>query len=230
MKKMQGFTLVEVSIVLVIIGLMLGGMLKGQELIDNAKVKNLAADFRNVPVLIYAYQDKYRAIPGDDSSVDLRITGATKASTPATCGGGSASCLGNGQLDGAWNSSTASDETFLFWQHVRLAGLTAGSTDTSASAYLPRHAGGGLFGIEGGNGHLIKDATANATTYLAGSYIACAQGVAGKLAKQLDITLDDGNPQSGNVRVISDNHTRGNAALAVSSIDDATAYTVCQGF
>ena len=51
MKRNQsGFTLIEIAIVLVIIGLLLGGVLKGQELINSAKVKNLATDFRNIPV------------------------------------------------------------------------------------------------------------------------------------------------------------------------------------
>jgi prepilin-type N-terminal cleavage/methylation domain-containing protein len=66
MKSRQaGFTLVEIAIVLVIIGLLLGGVLKGQELINSAKVKNFATDFRNVPLFIYGYQDKYKALPGD---------------------------------------------------------------------------------------------------------------------------------------------------------------------
>ncbi|HZW86330.1 MAG TPA: prepilin-type N-terminal cleavage/methylation domain-containing protein, partial [Gallionella sp.] len=57
MKRSQsGFTLIEIAIVLVIIGLLLGGVLKGQELINSAKVKNLATDFRNIPVFIYGYQ------------------------------------------------------------------------------------------------------------------------------------------------------------------------------
>ena len=85
MKRQQsGFTLVEIAIVLVIIGLLLGGILKGQELINSAKVKNLANDFRVIPTYIYAFQDKYRSIPGDDALVTTHISGATLATTPAT--------------------------------------------------------------------------------------------------------------------------------------------------
>ena len=60
----RGFSLVEIAVVLIIIGLMLGGVMKGQELVHSAKVKNLAQDFRQVPLFIYGFQDKFRALPG----------------------------------------------------------------------------------------------------------------------------------------------------------------------
>src|SRR6186997_1871304 len=102
MKSQQsGFTLVEIAIVLVIIGLLLGGILKGQELINSAKVKNLANDFRVIPTYIYAFQDKFKALPGDDANVAAHVSGATLATTGGT--------VGNGVIDGHWNSTTATD-------------------------------------------------------------------------------------------------------------------------
>lgn len=81
MKRQSGFTLVEIAIVLVIIGLLLGGVLKGQELINSAKVKNFANDFRNIPLFIYGYQDKYKALPGDDANAAAHVgAGATQVS------------------------------------------------------------------------------------------------------------------------------------------------------
>ena len=72
MKNQQkGFTLVEIAIVLVIIGLLMGGVLKGQELINSAKVKNFANDFRSISSFVYAYQDRFRALPGDDAAVGI---------------------------------------------------------------------------------------------------------------------------------------------------------------
>ena len=76
MQQQRGFTLVEIAIVLVIIGLLLGGVLKGQELINSAKVKNFVNDFRTVPVFIYSYQDKFRALPGDDRQATAHLGGS----------------------------------------------------------------------------------------------------------------------------------------------------------
>src|SRR5690242_11375379 len=113
MKSQQsGFTLVEIAIVLVIIGLLLGGILKGQELINSAKVKNLANDFRVIPTYIYAYQDRFKALPGDDAAASTHLAGPP-AATNATTGG----TPGNGVIEGVWNSAVATDESYLFWQH-----------------------------------------------------------------------------------------------------------------
>ena len=64
--KQTGFTLVEIAIVLVIIGLLLGGILKGQEMITQAKIKNVINDFNGITAAVTSYQDRYRALPGDD--------------------------------------------------------------------------------------------------------------------------------------------------------------------
>ena len=64
-QKTQGFTLVEIAIVLVIIGLLLGGILKGQEMITQAKIKNVIADFSGISAAYHGYVDRYKRIPGD---------------------------------------------------------------------------------------------------------------------------------------------------------------------
>ena len=133
MKNNQsGFTLVEIAIVLVIIGLLLGGVLKGQELINSAKVKNLANDFRNIPTMVFAYQDKFRAIPGDDRAASTHVAGV-----PLATNGN-----GDGRIDGAWDANRrrcmpCASESCNFWQHVRLANLASGSTDPANPDYFP---------------------------------------------------------------------------------------------
>ena len=77
----KGFTLVEIAIVLVIIGLLLGGILKGQEMIIQAKIKNAITDFSGVSAAYFGYQDRYRATPGDDPQA-TRWTGASAGDGP----------------------------------------------------------------------------------------------------------------------------------------------------
>ncbi len=230
MKNQQsGFTLVEIAIVLVIIGLLLGGVLKGQELINSAKVKNFATDFRNVPLFIYGYQDKYKSVPGDDTAVATTHLGAAVGGVPVVAATTPAGTLGNGVINGAWNSTTQTDESILFWQHVRLAGLAAGPTTAPANAaavanFVPRNADGGIIGITGGVNTPI--------TGLTGTYIVCSQSILGKFAKQLDLTMDDGNPETGSVRVMENqaaNQAAAVAARTLAQVTDDGSFTVCMG-
>jgi prepilin-type N-terminal cleavage/methylation domain-containing protein len=236
MKQNQaGFTLIEIAIVLVIIGLLLGGVLKGQELINSAKVKNLATDFRNIPVFIYGYQDKYKALPGDDAAVDAHL-GGTCATT--SCLASSGGTIGNGLIEGLWNSYTSTDESYRFWQHVRMAGLSLGPTVIPAvpgvgDGYRPVNAVGGEIGIQSGtstaaNAPLIDGAGAA----IPGTYVICSPNILGKFAKQLDIQLDDGNTATGNMMVYNNknsDYAKGKAATATASVLDADITIVCMG-
>jgi prepilin-type N-terminal cleavage/methylation domain-containing protein len=217
MKRNQsGFTLIEIAIVLVIIGLLLGGVLKGQELINSAKVKNLATDFKNVPIYIYGYQDKYKALPGDDASVLTHLgASAVLATTPGT--------VGNGIIDGAWNSTTQTDESYLFWQHIRMAGFGPGSTDPTSSDYIPRNAVGGKIGV-------TNSLTNKPITGMTGTYIVCSDSIPGKFAKQLDTTLDDGNTATGSVMVSGGTNPSPPAPTPTANIIDDQPYLVCMGY
>jgi len=211
MKRNQsGFTLIEIAIVLVIIGLLLGGVLKGQELINSAKVKNLASDFKNIALFIYSYQDKYHALPGDDALATSHVTSAVTAT----------GSIGDGKIDGKWDSTTSTNESFLFWQHVRLSGIAAGVTDiTDTVGYPPRNTTGGRMGVT----NSVTDLPIN---NLKGAYIICSTGIVGKFAKQLDVALDDGNPATGTVMAAIPSSS---VVAAEPSPDDNTLYTVCQG-
>ena len=215
-KAQSGFTLVEIAIVLVIIGLLLGGVLKGQELINSAKVKNLANDFRTIPLYIYGYQDKFKRLPGDDANVATRFGSDGTAATGPT-----GFKLGNGIIEGKWDSTDVKDESVLFWQHVRLAGLASGSTDfsTKENASLPTNAEGGQVGIQMTTP--IKD--------LSGTYYICSTGISSKLAQQLDTTIDDGAPDKGTLRAQAGSTTAADKGGA-TSYADGTTYTLCLAF
>ena len=215
--QQSGFTLVEIAIVLVIIGLLLGGVLKGQELIAQAKIKNVANDLNGLSAAIYGYQDKFKAIPGDDANATTHVgAGATLAPTAAT--------LGNGRIEGNFNSVTATDESLAFWQQVRLAGLATGSTDFSATAIaasVPRNADGGRIGVQ----------SASPITDMTGTYFVCSDAISGKLAKQIDTTMDDGATDTGAVRVTATGYSgTATAAIATGTIVDNTTYIVCVAF
>lgn len=220
MKKTQtGFTLIELAIVLVIIGLLLGGVLKGQELINSAKVKNLAADFRNVPVYIYGYQDKFKAMPGDDKAAQTHLgTSATNAGTTGA----------NGVIDGAWDSNTGTDDSILFWQHVRLANLAPGPTvvptGSDMTGFVPTNSNGGRIGISS------KAPILN----MPGTYFMCSSGIDAKFALQIDATIDDGVTNTGSIRATATAAAPTSVttppAAALIAVDTTGAYTVCQSF
>jgi prepilin-type N-terminal cleavage/methylation domain-containing protein len=210
MNKQTGFTLIELAIVLVIIGLLLGGVLRGQELINSARVKSLTRDFQNIQVYLYTYQDRFKAIPGDDRDPVGHVSG-----TLATTNGP----VANGQIGGEWDSAIATDESYLFWQHVRLAGIAPGSTAVGTAPYLPVNTNGARMGIQTLNG------ITEITSFTNGSFAICSDGILGRDALQIDTTLDDGNTAAGSVQAVVSG-TAG-AGVATGDVDNTLQYTVC---
>ncbi|HNC52627.1 MAG TPA: prepilin-type N-terminal cleavage/methylation domain-containing protein [Accumulibacter sp.] len=235
-RQQSGFTLVEIAIVLVIIGLLLGGVLKGQEMINSAKVKNMVNDFRTVSSLVYAYQDRFKALPGDQTQAQLtQALGAPAANAACAPVGANSSCNpNNGRIDGYWNdgaatgTGTLTSEASVFWSHVRLANLATGTTVINDVNYRPRNADGGFLGVESG----ISPAGA-ATPMIAGmrgSFFVCSTGILGRYVRQIDIAMDDGNTSAGSVQAIPTTAARGTAPTATANINDGTTYTVCAAY
>lgn len=105
LKNQKGFTLVEIAIVLVIIGLLLGGVLKGQEMINAAKIKTDTDSLKSLQASIYAYKDRTGFYPG-----------AERATNPASAALNSsqivriASTADTGYVTATDNSDTANVE------------------------------------------------------------------------------------------------------------------------
>jgi prepilin-type N-terminal cleavage/methylation domain-containing protein len=207
MKRQSGFTLVEIAIVLVIVGLLLAGIIQGSALVNSGTAKNLANELKTVPVYVYQYQDKYRALPGDDK----KATGRFPTSTPAVPVGD-----GNGKIDGDWNGT--SGEAVNFWQHIRLAGLAAGA-ETGA----PSNVVGGTVGVS----------SKTPISGMKGSFFVCSGSIQGKYVNQIDANLDDGVTNSGLVQAVLHNATpvgSGTVPSAESAINESSTYDVCMGF
>ena len=132
----QGFSLVELSIVLVILGLLTGGILGGQALIRAAELRSVNTEYSRYTTAAYTFRDKYFALPGDISNA-TRFWGdnATVCADAAIADGAPGTCNGNanGVIDvGSVNGSTA--EMFQFWNQLALAGLIEGTYTGRANA------------------------------------------------------------------------------------------------
>jgi hypothetical protein len=202
---------------LVIIGLLLGGVLKGRELIENSKVKNAANDINGVSAAFYAYQDRYKRLPGNDGPLaDLQARGGSWANITLA-----------GDNDGAIEVTAAqtfsgAGENAAFWQHLKAAGLISGNPADTGVTALPRNAFGGLIGIT----------TADVMGGLLGNKL-CLSQVPGKAAASLDAQFDDGNGATGNFRAtqaVSGANTNPAATALAAAYSENNVYTVCMTF
>ena len=210
-KAQSGFTLVEIAIVLVIIGLLLGGVLKGQELIENGRVKNAANDMNGIVAAYNSYLDRYRKLPGDDGPV-ATLTARGSAWTGMAAGSNS------GVIDiTAAQTFTGGGEGDEFFRHLKAAGFITGNPSDVAVNALPVNAWGGRLGVSNA---MVQGRTA-------ARVMVCLGSVPGKAAAALDVQLDDGRPDNGSFRATqgANNVVPGAAAAAYS--EDQT-YTVCR--
>jgi prepilin-type N-terminal cleavage/methylation domain-containing protein len=213
MKRNAGFTLVEIAIVLVVIGLLLGAILAGQEIVTNAQVRSSINEYNSVASAIFVYQDRYRRRPGDDNTASSRWTDTTGggAGIPAQDGNG------DGLIGGDWEIGTDAVETGVFWHHLRNDGLVPGARDGTAgstSFVLPGNGFGGQIGVQ-------ENAFGNT---MVGTVI-CQSGVPFKAGVMVDTRIDDGQPTG------TGSNTGGLQATAGGGTgDDADAAAVASYF
>ena len=196
-KQQKGFTLVEIAIVLVIVGLLIGGVLKGQEMITNAKLKRIESDNAGIAAAMFSYLDRYLQLPGDDSKATGRFD-FYLAAAPGGAGFSVAAGEADGDGDGLigdgndWNTLdagnvmvTLSAESSKFWGHLRASGLVPGGN--GADTTRASNAYGGFMGVQDGSMDIV-------------GHVIIFGGIEGGIARIVEGRLDDGKPKTGRIQ------------------------------
>ena len=191
-QKQNGFTLIEIAIVLVIIGLLLGGVLKGQELIQSARVRNLISQQDGIKAAYFGFLDRFRAVPGDYSQA------ATNISCTPTCT--------NGNNDGRIEASggvggAAINEYIAVWEHLSKAGFINGSytyaagNETNTSTATNPYAR--YLRLVYDNAYATGVEAGTDTTLAKRHNLKTGNQVPSDILAEIDRKIDDGNPVGG---------------------------------
>ncbi len=242
----KGFSLVELSIVLVIIGLITGGVFVGRDLVRQAEIRAVSADIEKYLSAINSFKNKYESIPGDMRNAQAYWGAAHVA--PANCittvGAGTATC--NGDNNAVIMMSVGSNEPFRFWQHLANAALLEGSftgvtgpngstNDAVPGTNVPEGpipgSGWSVFnwGIQSGSPSAFDGVYDNYLLFgiIQTNTITSAAALSPEEMASLDIKLDDGRPGTGKVvprqfsnctTATASNQTNANYALTNQSL------------
>jgi prepilin-type N-terminal cleavage/methylation domain-containing protein len=123
----SGFTLVEISIVMIIIGLLIGGTFGGMKLIENMQVNKAMQDLKSIESATLTFKDTYGRLPGDITNPAVRLPNCTVA--PCATGGNGNRVIG--VVDAKGNAITSADENFTFWHHLQASDLLSLGTDNT---------------------------------------------------------------------------------------------------
>lgn len=220
--KNSGFSLVELSIVLVILGLLTGGILAGQSLIRAAELRSVTTEYARYVSSVQMFRDKYFALPGDfrdstrfwgrlNGNADCVSNSSAAIATPGACDGN-----GSGLLDDA-SAGNVSGETTQLWRQLSIAGLAEGSytgitgaagrNDCPLAISCPRsrfsNAGWSARYIGNFGGDAFRYALDYGHYFHFGGYISNGE-MAGTLLKpeeawNIDLKADDGMPGQGKI-------------------------------
>ena len=201
----RGFTLVEMAIVLVIIGLIIGGILKGQEIVDNARVKSQVSQVDSLKSAIATFVDEYNYYPGDDPNAVAQVNAAA-----GVIGDGDGFVGNSGVSAAVIDTAAAGNEMNMAWYHLQLARLISGipvpaaPTPTSPYNNAGKLAGTYLwFGDFSWNAavvnKMIRIQGNNSTAAATVAPNVNSPGVRTADAAQIDLKYDDGVPSSGQI-------------------------------
>lgn len=121
-RTQSGFTLVELAIVLMIIGLLIGGILRGQELLTTARLNTTVKQILSYSAAIHIFQDKYDAMPGDMRTATARLVGCT---APCVNGDGNGT-VGTRVLIWIGGQQGVGTENTQFWKHLAMSDMISG--------------------------------------------------------------------------------------------------------
>jgi prepilin-type N-terminal cleavage/methylation domain-containing protein len=207
-KATCGFTLVEIAIVLVIAGLLVGAVLRSHEMVVNSRLKRVESDAAGIHLAIATYQDRYRQLPGDDYGAKSRFDVYSNLTDTNVNGNGS------GIIEGFWdetNTDTLDNpgaaESEKVFAHLRAAGLIPGGPKDTIR---PSNSNSGKIGIQDGALRIS-------------GHVAVFGKLDGYFIKIIESRLDDGEPDTGRIQAdtLGNLMTSGSLSLATKYLDSS---------
>lgn len=209
------FTLVELSIVLVIIALIIGAVLTGQQVIQSARITNAANAIQAYQAQFQTYAQNFGTLAGDDAGATTRFPNLLQNLGVTTGGNGN----GDGSIgtNNSFNTNTITGEageSRLVWAHMRAAGLIKNQAANGTIALQPANPFSGIYGFQNGG----LNGTFSTTTL-------CLNRVPGSAAQAIDSRLDDGASKSGSMQSTLD--ANGSNGTVSAQYSDAETYIIC---